>query len=124
MEAHRDPGTIRHPKSRFPLTIEHTFAYIHTGASKAAVFDMDRKIACLRIPAFEIELARLADPSLKGRPIAIATCRASRAVLHDVSEEGQDAGLYPGMLVEHARRLCPAIRIVESSPGRVRRRQH
>ena len=82
---------------------------------------MDRKIACLRIPAFEIELARLADPSLKGRPIAIATRRASRAVLHDVSQEGQEAGLYPGMLVELARRLCPAIRIVESSPARVRR---
>ena len=33
---------------------------------------MDRQIVCVAIPSFEVALARLHDPSLRTRPLAIA----------------------------------------------------
>ena len=42
---------------------------------------MDRQIVCLAIPSFEVALARLNDPSLRTRPLAIAPLNISRALL-------------------------------------------
>lgn len=47
---------------------------------------MDRQIICYEIPAFEIALARVAEPGLQNRPVAIAP-PSPRAVLADVSAE-------------------------------------
>ncbi|HJU06530.1 MAG TPA: hypothetical protein VJ692_15385 [Nitrospiraceae bacterium] len=81
---------------------------------------MDRQIVCFQIPAFEIALARQQDLALRSRPVVIAPTHTPRACLHEVSLEAQEDGLRPGMSVELARRLCPALRVIPPDPLRVR----
>ncbi len=80
---------------------------------------MDRQIACLFIPSFEIALARAHDAALRNRPVAVAPVHTSRALLREVSVEASADGLQPGMSVELARMICPALRIVPPDSSRV-----
>ena len=80
---------------------------------------MDRQIVCLAIPSFEVSLARLNDPSLRTRPLAIAPLNTSRALLREVSLEAMQDGLYVGMPIEHAKRLCPTLHVFSPNPTRV-----
>jgi DNA polymerase-4 len=81
---------------------------------------MDRQIVCFQIPAFEVAVARLEDPGLRQRPVAIAPLHTPRACLHELSSEAEQEGLYTGMRVEHARQLCPSLQILPADPFRVR----
>ena len=82
---------------------------------------MDRQIVCLAIPSFEVALTRLHDPSLRTRPLAIAPLNTSRALLREVSLEAMQDGLYVGMPIEHARRLCPTLHVLSPNPHRIHR---
>ena len=81
---------------------------------------MDRQIVCLAIPSFEVALARLNDSTLRTRPLAIAPLNTSRALLREVSREAAQDGLYVGMSLEHARRLCPSLHVLSPNSNRVR----
>ena len=81
---------------------------------------MDRQIVCFGIPAFEVALARLYDPSLSTRPVAIAPLNTSRACLREVSAEAEQAGIGIGMSVEQARRVCPSLHVLSANPSRIR----
>lgn len=81
---------------------------------------MDRQIVCFGIPAFEIAIARLHDPSLSTRPLAIAPLNSSRALLREVSSEAEQEGLAVGMSVDHAKRVCPSLQVLSPNPARVR----
>lgn len=81
---------------------------------------MDRQIVCFGIPAFEVAVARLQDPSLSTQPVAIAPLNTSRACLREVSSEAEQAGLGIGMPVEQARRVCPSLHVLSPNPSRVR----
>ncbi len=68
-----------------------------------------------------IALARLADPSLRNRPVALAPVpTSSRTLLCEVSREARDEGLTAGMPVAQARRLCPLLRLLPPDPVRLR----
>ncbi len=82
---------------------------------------MERQIICLAIRSFEVALARLTDPALRTRPLAIAPLSTSRALLRELSVEAMQAGLDVGMPVEHARRLCPSLHVLSPNPHRVHR---
>jgi DNA polymerase IV len=64
---------------------------------------MDRQIVCVAIPSFEVALARLNDPELRARPLAIAPLNTSRALLREVSLEAIRDGLFVGMPLEQDR---------------------
>ena len=81
---------------------------------------MDRQIVCFGIPAFEVAVARLHNPSLSTRPLAIAPLNTARALLREVSTESEQAGLAVGMSVEQARRVCPSLHVLSPNPSRVR----
>ncbi|MDH5727257.1 MAG: hypothetical protein OEY60_17495, partial [Nitrospira sp.] len=81
---------------------------------------MDRQIVCFGIPAFEVAVARLHDPSLSTRPVAIAPLNTSRALLREVSAEAEQEGLAVGMSIEQARRVCPSLHVLSPNPSRVR----
>lgn len=81
---------------------------------------MDRRIVSFEIPTLGIALARLADPSLRHRPVAVAPAPASRTPLREVSREAQDEGVTTGMVVGDARRLCPLLRVIPPDPDRIR----
>lgn len=80
---------------------------------------MDRQIVCMAIPSFEVALARLNDPALRTQPLAIAPPSNSRALLREVSLEAMQDGLYVGMSIEHAKRLCPSLHVLSPNPHRV-----
>lgn len=80
---------------------------------------MDRQIVCVAIPSFEVALARLNDPLLRTRPLAIAPHNTSRALLRNVSFEAMQGGLFVGMPIEQAKRLCP--HVLSPNPTRVHR---
>ena len=80
---------------------------------------MDRQIVCFAIPSFEMALARLNDPLLRTRPIAIAPLNTSRAMLREVSLEAIQDGLYVGMPIEQAKRLCPKLQVFSPNPHRI-----
>ena len=80
---------------------------------------MERQIACLYIPSFEIALARAQNAALRNRPVAVAPVHTSRALIREVSLEASAEGLQPGMSVELARMMCPALRIVPPDSSRV-----
>jgi DNA polymerase-4 len=82
---------------------------------------MERQIVCLSIPSFEVALARLNDPLLRIQPLAIAPLNTSRALLREVSLEAQNDGLYVGMPIEQAKRLCPSLHVLSPNPHRVHR---
>ena len=83
---------------------------------------MYRHIVSFEIPTLGIALARLADSSLRHRPVAMAptSASASRALLQEVSREARDEGVTAGMAVGQARRLCSALAILTPDPLRIR----
>lgn len=80
---------------------------------------MERRILCFNVPAFEIALARIDDPSLNRWPTAVAPAHNSRSLLLEVSAEACQEGIYRGMALSDARRICPALRVVAPDPRRV-----
>jgi DNA polymerase-4 len=84
---------------------------------------MDRQIVCFQIPTLEIALARAAEPSLRGRPVAIAPLQSPRARLFEVSQEAQQDGVLAGMPMDQARRCCPSLHLLPPDPARVRQAQ-
>ena len=82
---------------------------------------MDRQIVCLAIPSFEVALGRLNDPALRTRPVAIAPLNTSRALLREVSLEAMQDGLWVGMPIEQAKRLCPSLQVLSPNQNRVHR---
>jgi DNA polymerase IV len=81
---------------------------------------MDRQIVCFAIPAVEVALAQVHDPSLRTRPVAIAPLNSARARIREVSSQSTQAGLAVGMPVDHARRICPSLQVLAPNPARVR----
>jgi DNA polymerase-4 len=81
---------------------------------------MDRQIVCFAIPSFELALARLHDPTLCTRPLAIAPLNTARTLLREVSAEANKEGLAIGMSLDHARRICPSLHVLSHNPSRVR----
>ena len=81
---------------------------------------MDRQIVCVGIPSVEVAVARLHDPALRTKPLAIAPLNTPRALLREVSLEAAQEGLAIGMPLDHARRLCPSLEVLSPNPQRAR----
>lgn len=75
-----------------------------------------RSILHLHIPDFPIAVARVVDPSLRGRPVAVAPQNGERGLLQAVSAEARSDGVREGMPVWRARRLCPPLSLLPPDP--------
>lgn len=80
---------------------------------------MDRDILHIFIPEFPITLARICDPSLRGRPVAVAPGHSERAPIQHLSSEARSEGIFEGMPLFRARRLCPSLITLLPDPIRV-----
>jgi DNA polymerase-4 len=85
---------------------------------------MERQIVCFGIPRLAVALARLDDPTLRTRPVAVAFTHTSRAMIHEVSSEAEEAGVVPSLQADQARRRCPSLRLVPPNPTRVAQAHH
>jgi len=73
---------------------------------------MYRHIIHLHIPAFSIAVARVSQPELKDRPVAVAPPHSERALILSVSPEARREGIFKGMPLGKAMRFCPDLTIL------------
>ncbi|MFB0520181.1 MAG: DNA polymerase IV, partial [Desulfatiglandales bacterium] len=73
---------------------------------------MYRHIIHLHIPAFPIAVARVSQPELKDRPVAVAPPHSERALILSVSPEARREGIFKGMPLGKAMRFCPDLTIL------------
>lgn len=78
---------------------------------------MERDVLHLAVPAFPIALARLSEPVLRGRPVAVAPGHSARALIQCVSSEARADGVEEGMSVRRARQFCPALSLLPPDPA-------
>lgn len=78
---------------------------------------MERDVLHLSIPAFPIALARVADASLRSRPVGVVPGHSERALLQCVSAEARAEGVHEGMPVFRARQFCPSLTFLPPDPA-------
>jgi len=77
---------------------------------------MFRNIIHIHIPAFPIEVARVVEPRLRGRPVAIAPPQSQRSLVVCTSSEARREGVFKGMPVVQAKALCPHLELLAPNP--------
>ena len=78
---------------------------------------MDRHIIHLHIPAFSIAVARVCQPRLRDRPVAVAPPHSERSLILSASPEARREGVFKGMPLGKAVRLCPGLAVLPSNPA-------
>ena len=73
---------------------------------------MYRHIIHLHIPAFPIAVARVSQPELRDRPVAVAPPHSERALILSVSPEARREGIFKGMSLGKATKFCPDLTVL------------
>jgi len=76
-----------------------------------------RSILHIDMNAFFASVEQRSDPSLRGKPVAVAGSER-RGVILSPSYEARAFGVKTGMQYHEAKRLCPEITFVPASPGK------
>lgn len=77
----------------------------------------------LHISGFHAAVHQAVDPSLQGRPVAVAVDGSDQAVVFEASAEARAQRVWPGIRAAAARRRCRDLVIVTPDPGLYRRAQ-
>jgi DNA polymerase IV len=77
---------------------------------------MSRHIIHFHVPALPIAVARVSQPVLRGRPVAVAAARAGRSLVLSVSSEARKEGVFKGMPLQQARARCPGLTLLPPDP--------
>lgn len=77
---------------------------------------MDRHIVHLHIPAFSIAVVRVRQPELRDRPVAVVPPQSERTIILSVSSEARKEGVFKGMPVGKAMKLCPNLTLLPPNP--------
>lgn len=64
------------------------------------------RIACLRIPRFQVIVQQKTEPELRGKPFAVITGHGNYQEISICSKEAASSRVYPGMKVSEARAVC------------------
>lgn len=73
---------------------------------------MYRHIIHLHIPAFPIAVARVSQPELRDRPVAVAPPHSERALILSASPEARREGIFKGMPLGKATKFCPDLTVL------------
>jgi len=71
-----------------------------------------RHIIHIHIPAFPIAVARISQPELRDRPVAMAPPHSERALILSVSPEARKEGIFKGMPIGKAIKFCPDLTVL------------
>src|SRR5262245_46100646 len=82
---------------------------------------VERQILHLRAVSFAVTLARLRDPSLRGRPVLVAMGTGPRSIVLAASEEARGDGVHRGQILPEALRRCHRASVVAPDPDLYRR---
>jgi DNA polymerase-4 len=71
----------------------------------------------IHIPAFAIAVARVCEPRLRGRPVVVVPPQSERSLVLSASLEARKEGVYKGMPLGRAVRLCPGLTVLPPNPA-------
>ena len=77
---------------------------------------MSRHIIHFHIPALPIAVARISRPELRDRPVVIAPPQSERALILSASHEARSEGVFKGMPLGRAVKLCPELKVLHPDP--------
>jgi len=75
-----------------------------------------RHIIHFHIPAFPIAVARICQPKLRDRPVAVAPARSERTIVLSASGEARKEGVFKGMPLGKAIAVCPKLTVLAPDP--------
>jgi len=73
---------------------------------------MEREIIHIDVDSFAIAVERVVNAQLRERPVIMANPVVVRSVVQATSSEARQAGIYRGMLLQQARRLCRDVTVI------------
>lgn len=76
------------------------------------------RVACVAVPHFLVEVERLRDPSVRGRPVVVGGAPEERKEVLDCSSEAMARGVRPGIPLREALSRCAEAAFVEAHPER------
>jgi len=74
------------------------------------------RVACVAVPHFMVEVERLHEPALRGRPVVVGGPPEERKEVLDCSTEAMARGIRPGMPLREALSRCAEAAFVEAHP--------
>lgn len=74
------------------------------------------RVACIAVPHFMVEVERLHEPALLGRPVVVGGPPEERKAVLDCSSEAMARGIRPGMPLREALSRCAEAAFVEAHP--------
>jgi len=77
-----------------------------------------RHIIHIHIPAFPIAVARVSQPELRERPVAMAPPHSERALILSASPEARREGIFKGMPLGKAIKFCPDLTVLPPNQDR------
>lgn len=80
-----------------------------------------RSVIHLNVADFAVEIERVVDSRLRGRPVIVAAQAALRAAVYDMSEEAYQAGVRKGMALRRAAGICRDALVVPPHPDHYER---
>jgi DNA polymerase-4 len=85
--------------------------------------DNKRSIVHLDLDTFFVSVERLDNPKLIGKPVLVGGV-SDRGVVASCSYEARQYGIYSGMSMKIARRLCPEAAVIRGDSGRYSKESH
>jgi DNA polymerase-4 len=76
----------------------------------------ERAVLHFNVADFAVAVERVADCSLRRRPLIIAPLQAARGVVYDMSEEAYGEGVRKGMALKQAMKLCRGAELLPPRP--------
>ncbi len=73
---------------------------------------MERQIVHIDVDSFAITVERIMDSKLRNRPVIVANPAIDRSMVQLLSLEAQQAGIYRGMMLQQALRLCRDLKVI------------
>jgi DNA polymerase-4 len=106
---------------RTPYAVRHLFIFSSFPCAlrraPCAAFSSMRHIIHIHIPAFAIAVARVSEPRLKDRPVVVVPPQSERSLILSASLEARKEGIYKGMPLGRAVRLCPGLTVLPPNPA-------
>src|SRR5438034_9437169 len=78
------------------------------------------RTACVVVSHFAVEIERLEQPALRGRPVVVGGAPEERKEVQDCSAEAMARGVRTGMALREALSRCADAVFVEGRPDRYR----
>ena len=104
-----------------PCLCEHLLAVAqHPGADQLGLNTADPATVVVDLNCAFASIEQQHDPSLRGRPLAIAAYATNAATIVSSSREARDLGIKTGMKVFEAKAIFPKVEVMEPNPPRYR----